>query len=117
MEEQGEIQTDEPWLLHRLEANVVTPTTKAADHDVPISPEEVVRQGLVTQEDWDMVSSKASPPAGCAPYILLCEQHSWLEMPGGTAQHNKSHSWPAMSPLYGHSSTCMMMDRDAILAQ
>ncbi|CAK0787108.1 hypothetical protein CVIRNUC_010324 [Coccomyxa viridis] len=43
----------------RLEANVVTPTTKAADHDVPLSPEEIVRQGLVTQEDWDTVSSAA----------------------------------------------------------
>ena len=95
---------------------MVTPTTKAADHDVPISPEEIVRQGLVTQEDWDMVSSKASPPAGYTPYILLSEQHPWLEMPGGTAQHSRSHSWPAKSPLYGHSSSRMVMDRDAMLA-
>lgn len=25
----------------RLPANIITPTTKAADHDVPITPEEV----------------------------------------------------------------------------
>lgn len=42
--------------MHRLGKNVVTPTTKAVDHDVPISPEDIVRQGLVLQEDWDMVS-------------------------------------------------------------
>ena len=35
--------------------NVVTPTTKAADHDVPISPLEIVEQGLMSQEDWDLV--------------------------------------------------------------
>lgn len=41
--------------LDRLAANVVTPTTKAADHDVPISPAEIVEQGLMSQEDWDSV--------------------------------------------------------------
>ncbi|BDA50644.1 Phosphoribosylaminoimidazole-succinocarboxamide synthase [Coccomyxa sp. Obi] len=43
----------------RLAANVVTPTTKAVDHDVPISPAEIVAQGLMSQEDWDSVSSAA----------------------------------------------------------
>ncbi|CAL5229319.1 g12625 [Coccomyxa viridis] len=43
----------------RLKENVVTPTTKAADHDVPISPEEIVAQGLVSQEDWNLISSAA----------------------------------------------------------
>ena len=65
---QGDLDSDEPWLLHRLEADVVTPTTKAADHDVPISPEEIARQGMVAQEDWDTVSSKASPP--CTSYLI-----------------------------------------------
>lgn len=39
----------------RLAANVITPTTKAEDHDVPISPREIVEQGLMTQEEWDTV--------------------------------------------------------------
>lgn len=43
----------------RLAANVITPTTKAADHDVPISPAEIVAQGLMSQEDWDTVSAAA----------------------------------------------------------
>ncbi|CAL8465049.1 g4584 [Coccomyxa elongata] len=43
----------------RLASNVVTPTTKAADHDVPISPAQIVEQGLMSQEDWDSVSNAA----------------------------------------------------------
>ncbi|GFR40411.1 hypothetical protein Agub_g985 [Astrephomene gubernaculifera] len=43
----------------RLAANVITPTTKAEDHDVPISPAEIVAQGLMTQQEWDEVSSAA----------------------------------------------------------
>jgi len=43
----------------RLEKNVITPTTKAEDHDVPISPKEIVEQGLMSQTDWDAVSSAA----------------------------------------------------------
>jgi hypothetical protein len=29
---------------------------QAEDHDVPISPREIVEQGLMSQEDWDAVS-------------------------------------------------------------
>lgn len=39
----------------RLASNVITPTTKAEDHDVPISPAEIVAQGLMTQQEWDTV--------------------------------------------------------------
>ena len=39
----------------RLHSNVVTPTTKSAEHDVPISAEEIVAQGLMSQADWDHV--------------------------------------------------------------
>lgn len=42
-----------------LAHNVITPTTKAADHDVPISAAEIVAQGLMSQEDWDTVSAAA----------------------------------------------------------
>ena len=43
----------------RLSANVVTPTTKAEDHDEPISPAEIVARGLMTQEQWDEASAAA----------------------------------------------------------
>lgn len=39
----------------RLAANVVTPTTKAADHDEPISAALIVERGLMSQADWDTV--------------------------------------------------------------
>lgn len=43
----------------RLPANVITPTTKSESHDVPISPKEIVAQGLMTQLEWDTVSKAA----------------------------------------------------------
>ncbi|KAL2934429.1 Phosphoribosylaminoimidazole-succinocarboxamide synthase chloroplastic, partial [Bienertia sinuspersici] len=43
----------------RLERNILTPTTKAVDHDVPIAPLEIIEQGLMTKADFDEVSSKA----------------------------------------------------------
>ncbi|XP_031389157.1 phosphoribosylaminoimidazole-succinocarboxamide synthase, chloroplastic [Punica granatum] len=43
----------------KLLQNILTPTTKAADHDEPITPEEIVKRGLMTQEDYDEVSKRA----------------------------------------------------------
>ncbi|KAG6671944.1 hypothetical protein I3842_16G030100 [Carya illinoinensis] len=43
----------------KLPANIVTPTTKAADHDVPVTPDEIVQHGLMTQADYDEASRKA----------------------------------------------------------
>jgi phosphoribosylaminoimidazole-succinocarboxamide synthase len=39
----------------KLPQTILTPTTKAAqgDHDAPVSPEEVVSRGLLSQEQWD----------------------------------------------------------------
>ena len=34
---------------------MLTPTTKAADHDVPISPKDIVAKNLMSQQDWDEV--------------------------------------------------------------
>lgn len=39
-----------------MEVNVITPTTKSAEHDVPISAKEIVRQGLMTPAEWDEAS-------------------------------------------------------------
>ena len=43
----------------RLDANVLTPTTKEEDHDRPISPADIVSEGWMTQEDWDAASAIA----------------------------------------------------------
>lgn len=43
----------------KFETPIVTPTTKADDHDESISAEEIVSRGLMSQEDWDYVSGKA----------------------------------------------------------
>ncbi|KAK6150236.1 hypothetical protein DH2020_017761 [Rehmannia glutinosa] len=42
-----------------LPANILTPTTKAADHDVPITPEEIIQRGLMTQADYNEASKAA----------------------------------------------------------
>lgn len=43
----------------KLKANMITPTTKAESHDVPISAQDIVKQGLMTQQDWDTASAAA----------------------------------------------------------
>lgn len=49
--------------LCRLEANVVTPTTKAADHDEPIAPRGIVERGLMSQAEWDQVLERSQAQA------------------------------------------------------
>ncbi len=43
----------------KFEKPIITPTTKSDEHDEKISPEEIVKQGLMTQEQWDFVADKA----------------------------------------------------------
>tara|TARA_B100001769_G_scaffold112908_1_gene87938 strand:+ start:3410 stop:4393 length:984 start_codon:yes stop_codon:yes gene_type:complete len=43
----------------KLDANMLTPTTKEVDHDRPISPGDIVKEGWMNQEDWDYCSGKA----------------------------------------------------------
>lgn len=43
----------------KLAANILTPTTKAADHDVPITPEEIIKSGLMSESDY-IEASKAA---------------------------------------------------------
>ena len=43
----------------RLAANVLTPTTKAEDHDEPISAAEILERGLMSAADWEAVSRAA----------------------------------------------------------
>jgi phosphoribosylaminoimidazole-succinocarboxamide synthase len=44
-----------------LPAPIITPTSKAFDggHDEPLTAQEIVSQGLLTQAQWDEVSAKA----------------------------------------------------------
>ena len=43
----------------KLDQNMLTPTTKEIEHDRPISPEEIVSENWMTQQDWDYCSKKA----------------------------------------------------------
>jgi phosphoribosylaminoimidazole-succinocarboxamide synthase len=42
-----------------LPRNLVTPTTKEKEHDRPITAEEIVAEGWLTQAQWDLASGKA----------------------------------------------------------
>jgi phosphoribosylaminoimidazole-succinocarboxamide synthase len=45
----------------RLPATIITPTTKAAEgaHDEPVTPDQIIRRGLLTPEQWRNVSDLA----------------------------------------------------------
>ncbi len=43
----------------KLESPVLTPTTKSDIHDRPITPKEIVAEGIVSQEMWDEMADKA----------------------------------------------------------
>ena len=43
----------------KLDENMITPTTKDENHDMPISPEVIVNDGWMTSEDWNFCSQKA----------------------------------------------------------
>jgi phosphoribosylaminoimidazole-succinocarboxamide synthase len=42
-----------------LPETILTPTTKAADHDAPITAAELVEQGLVTAAQWDELATRS----------------------------------------------------------
>ena len=43
----------------KLNANMLTPTTKEEYHDRPIAPDEIVSEGWMSQKNWDYCSQKA----------------------------------------------------------
>uniref|UniRef100_A0A0E0QSJ6 Phosphoribosylaminoimidazole-succinocarboxamide synthase, chloroplastic n=1 Tax=Oryza rufipogon TaxID=4529 RepID=A0A0E0QSJ6_ORYRU len=55
----GNVLRDGMVKNQKLSANILTPTTKAADHDVPVTPEEIINSGLMSKEDFDEARSKA----------------------------------------------------------
>lgn len=52
---------DELVKNEKLPETILTPTTKAeqGDHDAPITAEEIIAQGLLTQAQWDEVAEKS----------------------------------------------------------
>ncbi len=44
---------------HKLPKPVFTPTTKFEEHDRPLTPQEVVDEGLVSQDIWDQLQKTA----------------------------------------------------------
>ena len=43
----------------KLDENMLTPTTKEEDHDRPISPENIMKEGWMSEGDWNYCSEKA----------------------------------------------------------
>ena len=43
----------------KLESNMLTPTTKEEHHDRPISPDEIISENWMREEDWEYCSKKA----------------------------------------------------------
>lgn len=43
----------------KFERPIVTPTTKSDEHDRSISPSEIIKEGLMTQEEWNFTAGKA----------------------------------------------------------
>ncbi|GAA0142258.1 ligase [Lithospermum erythrorhizon] len=41
-----------------LFVNILTPTTKAVDHDVPVTPNEIVQRGFMNQADLEKASKE-----------------------------------------------------------
>ena len=46
----------------KLERNMVTPTTKADEGDRPITPQEIIDLGLMTEKEWQEVCRGTSSP-------------------------------------------------------
>ncbi|XP_061369440.1 phosphoribosylaminoimidazole-succinocarboxamide synthase, chloroplastic [Gastrolobium bilobum] len=55
----GNVLPDGMVKNQKLPKNILTPTTKAEDHDVPVTPDEIVESGLMTRADYVEVSEKA----------------------------------------------------------
>ncbi|XP_057442896.1 phosphoribosylaminoimidazole-succinocarboxamide synthase, chloroplastic-like [Lotus japonicus] len=55
----GNVLPDGMVKNEKLPKTILTPTTKAADHDVPVTPDEIIEMGLMTQADYAEASEKA----------------------------------------------------------
>ncbi|AES98177.1 putative phosphoribosylaminoimidazolesuccinocarboxamide synthase [Medicago truncatula] len=55
----GNVLPDGMVKNQKLPKNILTPTTKAADHDVPVTPDEIIEKGLMSRDDYAEASEKA----------------------------------------------------------
>lgn len=55
----GIVLPDNMQQHQKLPRPIIDPTSKSDDHDEPLTPEEIVSQGLMTQKQWDECSAKA----------------------------------------------------------
>ncbi|CAI8593819.1 unnamed protein product [Vicia faba] len=55
----GNVLPDGMVKNQKLSKNILTPTTKAADHDVPVTPDEIIEKGLMSRADYVEASEKA----------------------------------------------------------
>ncbi len=55
----GIVLPDHMQQHQKLPCPIITPTTKSDAHDEPLTPQEIVTQGLMTQKQWDECSAKA----------------------------------------------------------
>ena len=55
----GNVLPDGMRRHQKLEAAILTPTTKSDEHDRPISPADIVSEGLMSGEQWAYVAEKA----------------------------------------------------------
>lgn len=60
----------------QLEKPLLTPTTKDAEHDRPISAEDIVLEGWMTEEDWYKASTAAMRLFSCGQQIA--KQHGLM---------------------------------------
>ncbi|XP_027092780.1 phosphoribosylaminoimidazole-succinocarboxamide synthase, chloroplastic-like isoform X2 [Coffea arabica] len=55
----GNVLPDGMVKNQKLPENILTPTTKAADHDVPVTPDEIIQRGLMSRADYEEASKRA----------------------------------------------------------
>ncbi|XP_057442490.1 phosphoribosylaminoimidazole-succinocarboxamide synthase, chloroplastic-like [Lotus japonicus] len=55
----GNVLPDGMVKNQKLPKIILTPTTKAADHDEPVTPDEIIERGLMTEADYAEASEKA----------------------------------------------------------
>ncbi|XP_050377516.1 phosphoribosylaminoimidazole-succinocarboxamide synthase, chloroplastic-like isoform X2 [Argentina anserina] len=49
----GNVLPDGLVKSQKFPANILTPTTKAAGHDVPVTPDEIIERRLISEADYD----------------------------------------------------------------
>ncbi|KAL6567300.1 Phosphoribosylaminoimidazole-succinocarboxamide synthase (SAICAR synthetase) [Orobanche gracilis] len=62
----------------KLPANILTPTTKAENHDAPITPQEIIQLGLMSQADYDEASKAALSLFEFGQLMHIAEEHGLI---------------------------------------